>query len=185
MFSNSTKYAIRAILYLSSLDVGKKSTVDDVAAELDLPKPYLSKLLQQLSRNTIIESSRGRGGGFFLSEKNLKRPLMDVIICLEGQNILKNCLLGLPNCSDSFSATAFDMRCPSGLTFMLKGSKIGYPAKSNTGCDIVEAEVVIRTIRKRNSKLNWIFVLKTRRFILKIHWLRSSKTYLFTFLANK
>ena len=26
---------------------------------------------------------------------------MDVIVCLEGQNILKNCLLGLDNCSDS------------------------------------------------------------------------------------
>lgn len=100
MFSNSTKYAIRAILQLSTLPPQERATVDELASVLDLPKAYLSKLLQQLSRADVISSSKGRGGGFFLSNSNLKRPLIDLIECLEGHNVLKKCLLGLPNCSD-------------------------------------------------------------------------------------
>lgn len=85
---------------MSTLPPEERATVDELARALNLPKAYLSKLLQQLSRAGVISSSKGRGGGFYLSNSNLKRPLMDLIECLEGQNVLKNCLLGLPNCSD-------------------------------------------------------------------------------------
>ncbi len=100
MFSNSTKYAIRTILFLARLEEGKKATVGEIAPELDIPKPYLSKLLQRLSTHGIIESSKGRGGGFYLLEKNLKLPLIEVVKCLDGKDVFKECLLGLPTCSD-------------------------------------------------------------------------------------
>ena len=100
MFSNSTKYAIRTILYLSQYNPTDKKTVGEIASELKIPKPYLSKILQQLSKIGIISSTKGRGGGFFLSKENLKRPLIDIIITIDGHNVFDKCLLGLPNCSD-------------------------------------------------------------------------------------
>lgn len=100
MFSNSTKYAIRSIVYMLNSGVDNKHTVIDMATKLEIPQPYLSKVMQQLSRSNIISSSKGRGGGFYLSEENMKRPLIDVIIATEGQNVFKKCILGLSSCSD-------------------------------------------------------------------------------------
>lgn len=100
MFSNSTKYAIRAIVYMLQNMENGKSTVVDMATQLNIPQPYLSKVMQQLSRSNIISSSKGRGGGFYLSDEDMKRPLIDIVICIEGHNVFSECLLGLPECSD-------------------------------------------------------------------------------------
>ena len=100
MFSNSTKYAIRTALFLAKNQAQGKFTVEEIAHALHIPKPYLSKILQQLSRDHIISSTKGRGGGFYLTKENLQRPLLDIITCIEGHNVLDNCLLGLPECSD-------------------------------------------------------------------------------------
>ncbi len=100
MFSNSTKYAIRAIVHMMKTKDKKKHTVVDMARTLDIPQPFLSKVLQQLARSGIISSSKGRGGGFYLTRENMQRPLIDVVICIEGYNVFNNCILGLAECSD-------------------------------------------------------------------------------------
>ena len=99
MFSNSTKYAIRTVLFLAK-NGDKKYTVPELGTELDIPKPFLSKILQQLSKNGIISSTKGRGGGFFLDKSNLKKKMIDIIITIEGHNIFDKCVLGLPECSN-------------------------------------------------------------------------------------
>ena len=101
MFSKSTKYALRSIVYMLGNGPENKYTVIQIANELDIPQPFLSKIMQQLSKRKIISSAKGRGGGFYLSEEDLNRPLLDLIICIEGENIFKRCILGLNQCSDS------------------------------------------------------------------------------------
>lgn len=100
MFSNSTKYAIRTIGHMLKKGGEGRFTVIQMARELDIPQPFLSKIMQQLSKSKIISSTKGRGGGFYLSKKDKQRPLLDVIICIEGENIFNNCILGLKECSD-------------------------------------------------------------------------------------
>jgi Rrf2 family protein len=84
---------------LQNQDKGK-NTVVEMATNLSIPQPYLSKVLQQLSKSGIISSAKGRGGGFFLSKDNMNRPLIDVVICIEGHNVFNKCILGLAECSD-------------------------------------------------------------------------------------
>jgi Rrf2 family iron-sulfur cluster assembly transcriptional regulator len=100
MFSNSTKYAIRSIVHMLKNQDQGKSTVVEMATKLNIPQAYLSKVLQQLSKSEIISSTKGRGGGFYLSKENMDRPLIDVVICIEGHNIFNKCILGLASCSD-------------------------------------------------------------------------------------
>ncbi len=100
MFSNSTKYAIRTIEYLLHHQDDGKVSVTTLAATLAIPQPYLSKILQQLSKGNIISSTKGRGGGFYLSEKNMNRPLIDIVVCIEGYDVFEKCILGLKECSD-------------------------------------------------------------------------------------
>ncbi len=100
MFSNSTKYAIRTIEYLLNHHGDEKLSVANLAKELDIPQPFLSKIMQQLSKGGVISSTKGRGGGFYLSKENMNRPLIDVVICIEGYNVFDKCILGLKECSD-------------------------------------------------------------------------------------
>ena len=100
MFSKPCKYALRAILYL-----GRESSADDklgvqqIAEALNIPKHYLAKILQRLSKHRLITSIKGPKGGFYLNDKNLSHSLLHVIECMDGSHTLNSCILGLPECS--------------------------------------------------------------------------------------
>ena len=71
MFSKSCKYGIRAVLYLAVHSTNEKRLgVTEIASELDVPKHFLAKILQQLAKENLISSTKGPTGGFFLNAKN-------------------------------------------------------------------------------------------------------------------
>ncbi len=100
MFSKGCKYGIRAVLYLavySSLQ--KRLGVTEIARELDVPKHFLAKILQQLAKENLISSTKGPTGGFYLSKKNRESNLKEVIEALDGPQIFTGCILGLAECT--------------------------------------------------------------------------------------
>lgn len=100
MLSSSSKYAVNAVLYLAvHSSHSKKIRAKEIAEAIKLPSPFLSKLLQSLSRENIISSSKGPTGGFYLTENELNRPLIDVVNIIDGTNRLDDCVLGLKRCS--------------------------------------------------------------------------------------
>ena len=115
MFSKSCKYAIRAVLYLAvHSSEEKKLGVKEIAEELDVPKHFLAKLLQQLSRHGLISSTKGPSGGFYMSEDDLQKPLRLVVESIDGPDVFSSCILGLPVCSSEnpcpLHTTAFAYR---------------------------------------------------------------------------
>lgn len=101
MLANSSKYAIKAVNFLvnnSSQD--QKLTVSDIVKAIEVPRPFLSKLLQQLSAKNLISSAKGPGGGFFITEKQLDGSVLDVIVEVEGKDRLKQCALNFENCDE-------------------------------------------------------------------------------------
>jgi len=100
MFSKACKYGIRAVLYLAvHASKGKKLGAKEVADALDVPKPFLAKILQQLSRHNLISSSKGMGGGFYLNEENQANSLKGIIETIDGQDVFSTCILGFAVCS--------------------------------------------------------------------------------------
>ncbi|WP_010135256.1 RrF2 family transcriptional regulator [Ochrovirga pacifica] len=103
MLSKACKYAIRAILYLAiHSNKDKKIGIITIAEELQTPKPFLAKLLQQLSTHNLVSSSKGPGGGFYLSKDNLKIKLWDIVVNIDGTEKFDECFLGLSLCSDKY-----------------------------------------------------------------------------------
>lgn len=101
MLSNAAKYAIRSILYLAiHSDEKNKIGVKVIAEELETPQPFLSKLLQQLTRDKLVSSTKGPNGGFYLNDSNQKNAVWDVIISIDGTDKFDNCFLGLAKCND-------------------------------------------------------------------------------------
>ncbi|NNE25743.1 MAG: Rrf2 family transcriptional regulator [Saprospiraceae bacterium] len=100
MFSTTCKYAIRAMLYLAiNTSEEKKVGVDEIATALNVPKHFLAKILQQLTKYELATSSKGRNGGFYLTKENSNGTLLPIIEAIEGPNIFSGCILGLPECS--------------------------------------------------------------------------------------
>ena len=100
MLSNSSKYAINAVLYLAvHTDETKKISAREIADAINIPSPFLSKLLQILSKKNVISSSKGPGGGFYMTEKNLNLHLIEIVKHIDGLDNFEDCVLGLKKCS--------------------------------------------------------------------------------------
>ena len=100
MFSKSCQYGIRAVLYLAVYsNPDKRLGVTEIANDLEVPKHFLAKILQQLAKENIISSTKGPSGGFYLNKKNRSSNLKKIIEILDGTQIFTGCILGLKECS--------------------------------------------------------------------------------------
>ncbi len=79
----------------------KKIRISELAEELEIPTPYLGKILQELVPKSIISSTKGPGGGFYLTEKTQQTSLLKIIEAIDGLAYFEKCGLGLEDCSDS------------------------------------------------------------------------------------
>lgn len=102
-FNKHTEYGIQAILLMASKDAGIVWTAREVAFTLNLPREFISKILQILSKKGIINSKRGKGGGFYLVEEKEKITLMKIIVALEKDFTISGCLFGFNLCSSESS----------------------------------------------------------------------------------
>jgi Rrf2 family protein len=99
MLSNSSKYAIKGVLYLAvNSNEDRKIMVRDIFEMIHVPEAYLAKLLQELSRHNLISSTRGPKGGFYLSDEDRERTLMDIVRVIDGEKRIKSCVLGIKDC---------------------------------------------------------------------------------------
>jgi len=100
MLSNACQNAIRSVLYLAMFsDEKKKFGAKAIAENLEIPQPFLAKVLQNLNKANIVSSVKGPRGGFYL-EKKSNKTVWDIIICIDGSKKFDNCFLGLAKCSD-------------------------------------------------------------------------------------
>jgi len=101
MLSKSSKYAIRAILYLANhTNDTHKIGSKEVATQLNIPAPFLAKTLQELTKKEILSSIKGPNGGFFLTKENHQKSLLDIIACIDGIQKFDACFLGQHECND-------------------------------------------------------------------------------------
>ncbi|MCF6167157.1 Rrf2 family transcriptional regulator [Lutibacter sp.] len=99
MLSRASKYAILSTLYLAEhSSKEKKISVKQIADEIDVPSPFLAKLFQQLVHAKIISSVKGPNGGFYITPKNGKKTICDIIENIDGLHKLNECFLGLHEC---------------------------------------------------------------------------------------
>ena len=99
MISNSSKYALIAVLYLAvNSSKEQKVLAKDLSSNTGVPQAYLSKLMQELTRHHLISSVRGPNGGFYLTDENRNVHLIDIINVIDGENRLNTCILSLNRC---------------------------------------------------------------------------------------
>jgi Rrf2 family protein len=100
MLSNSCRYGIRAVIYIASRQDGEKKTgIQQISKDLDLPTPFLAKILQQLAKQKILKSLKGPHGGFSLQKKATEISLYDIVRIIDGEEIFTNCIIHNTSCT--------------------------------------------------------------------------------------
>jgi Rrf2 family protein len=100
VLSRTSQYAVQALIYMATQPAGEPVLNRDIASRLNVPAPYLAKILQGLSKQGLLDSFRGRLGGFCLREGMQQTTLMQILLLTEGPEFTKSCILGLKECSD-------------------------------------------------------------------------------------
>jgi Rrf2 family iron-sulfur cluster assembly transcriptional regulator len=99
MLSNSCRYGIRAVIYLASQPLSNgKTGIKKISKDLDLPTPFLAKILQQLAKHKILSSSKGPHGGFSLLRDPKKITILDIVITIDGNDVFTNCIMHNGSC---------------------------------------------------------------------------------------
>jgi Rrf2 family protein len=102
MLAKSTEYAIRALVYIQLQNWKKKHPgVQEIAKEIEAPEAFTAKILQTLTRHEIVDSRKGRGGGFLFNEEQLNLTLYEVILVMEGDFCFTKCGFGFKHCNDA------------------------------------------------------------------------------------
>lgn len=110
MFSQTVEYALRAFLYIArqSPDTVR---LREVAIAASAPPRYLAKLLADLARAGLLESTRGPNGGYRIAERKQPASLADVASVFDSVQP-RRCLLGHGICGQNPECTVHERWAP-------------------------------------------------------------------------
>lgn len=95
MISQTTEYALRAIVCLARSAPTLRWSVRELARRTSVPEGYLSKVMQQLAHAGIVGSRRGRHGGYELLRQPSELTILAVIDAVDPLPRIHHCPLGL------------------------------------------------------------------------------------------
>lgn len=95
-------YGIRILTYLAILPKGEKASIDIISNLYGISRNNVNKIVHQLGKAKVIETRRGKGGGFFLASAPEKINIGEMILLLENTIEVIDCenqqCLIIPSC---------------------------------------------------------------------------------------
>lgn len=109
MLSNKIKYGIQAVVYMAANYQNEVVSAKQLSYSLDIPKEFISKILQELVHERILFSKKGKNGGFGFRIQPKDIKLKMIFETLGYSPELQNCLLGLNGfCSEKVCDLCFN-----------------------------------------------------------------------------
>ena len=97
LITRDTDYAVRALCFIARCKETVVS-VSELVGALKIPRPFLRKILQILNKKGILESHKGKGGGFILALEPERIYLLDLIKIFQGPLKINECLFKKAPC---------------------------------------------------------------------------------------
>jgi Rrf2 family protein len=105
MISKTGLNALKALATLASLDDNEYMGANVIAEKIDAPRNYLGKILGTLTREGIVISLKGSGGGVRLAKKPEKISLFDALEPIEHLTEWTTCFFRDGSCHDKGSCS--------------------------------------------------------------------------------
>jgi Rrf2 family protein len=144
MFSQTTEYALRAVVWLA-VHHDSPQTTQQIAAATRVPAGYLSKVMQALGRADLVGSQRGLHGGFVLSRPPEAINVLEVVDAVDPIRRIEICPLGLK--SHGQKLCALHRRLDNAIAHIEKtlaestlADLLLEPSDSRPLCDVEERE---------------------------------------------
>ncbi len=97
-----TDYGLRVLIYLALMPEGKLASIDEISEKYGISRNTVNKIVHKLGIERVIETRRGKGGGFCLKVAPDKINIGEIVILLENNLTIVDCktplCLILPGC---------------------------------------------------------------------------------------
>ena len=100
LLTKSCIYALRSSVYLAKQDDDSYTTIKELSDELGISFHFLTKVLQQLTKQKILKSYQGPNGGVKLAKDASNITFLDIVHSIDGGHLITECALGLPGCGE-------------------------------------------------------------------------------------
>ena len=107
--TRASDYAIRSLIHMAAKPKGTSFMRSELSKVCEIPDSFLGKILQNLAKDDILVSERGKKGGFKLNREPEEITVYDVICAIEGDLSLNECLFDDNFCNFSDACSAHDM----------------------------------------------------------------------------
>ena len=92
MISTKGRYALRVMIDLAQNNTGKFISLKDVAKRQDISMKYLEMIVAILNKGKLLESQRGKAGGYRLAKETEQYTVGEILNLTEGTLAPVNCL---------------------------------------------------------------------------------------------
>jgi Rrf2 family protein len=92
VLTRKSKYGLKAVLALAEDGTGRPVLISELADRQRLPQKFLEAILLELKRHGLLQSKKGKGGGYFLSRAPSEVTLSQIIRILDGPLALVPCV---------------------------------------------------------------------------------------------
>lgn len=92
MLSKKTQYAFKALMYIARVEKDAPILIAEIAKKEKIPLKFLENILLELKKGGILDSKKGKGGGYFFKESPSKIHLAKIMRLLDGPIALLPCV---------------------------------------------------------------------------------------------
>ncbi len=92
MLNKKTQYAFQALMYLAEHQEQGPILIAEIAENKKIPLKFLENILLELRKAGMLESKKGKGGGYFLKLPPSQIRLADIIRKIEGPIAMLPCV---------------------------------------------------------------------------------------------
>jgi len=112
VISQKAKYAFKALVLLARRGTGESLQTDVIAAQAAIPRKFLEQILLQLKANGLVDSRRGRGGGYMLVADPKTITVSQVLRIVDGPIAPLTCIsrTAYARCKDCTDETECGVR---------------------------------------------------------------------------
>jgi|SRR5690606_13453477 len=92
MLSKKAQYAFQALMYMADTNPYEPNLIAEISKEKKIPLKFLENILLELKKAGILESKKGKGGGYFFKIPPSEVSLARVIRLIDGPIAMLSCV---------------------------------------------------------------------------------------------